>query len=100
MKSASLSVSFWHVGLENIPEGSFVHRCVTPEQAKRLIGWSRSRRPPGREDTQSIVRKGAYSRRSGPRSSRRYPARRRRGPAGMHEPHGLWLGATGAFAGS
>jgi len=41
MKSASLSVSFWHVGLENIPEGSFVHRRVTPEQAKRLIEEAR-----------------------------------------------------------
>lgn len=41
MKSASLSVSFWHVGLENIPEGNFVHRRVMPEQAKRLIEEAR-----------------------------------------------------------
>ncbi len=41
MKSASLSVSFWHVGLENIPEGDFMHRRVMPEQAKRLIEEAR-----------------------------------------------------------
>lgn len=41
MKSASLSVSFWHVGLENIPEGNFMHRLVMPERAKRLIEEAR-----------------------------------------------------------
>ena len=32
-----LFVSFWHLGLENIPEGTFTHRRVSPEQAKQMI---------------------------------------------------------------
>jgi hypothetical protein len=27
-----LFVSFWDACLENIPEGSFVHRCVAPDE--------------------------------------------------------------------
>ncbi len=32
-----LFVSFWQLSLENIPEGTFVHRRVPPEEAKQLI---------------------------------------------------------------
>ena len=35
-------VSFWHIGLENIPEGTFTHRSVSPEQAKQMIDDARS----------------------------------------------------------
>lgn len=31
-----LFVSFWHLGLENIPEGRFMHRRVSAEVAKQL----------------------------------------------------------------
>ena len=31
-----LFVSFWHLGLENIPEGAFTHRRASPEQAKQM----------------------------------------------------------------
>lgn len=41
MKLARLHVSFWHLGLENVPEGNFVHRRLTPEQARRLIEEAR-----------------------------------------------------------
>lgn len=36
-----LFVSFWHVGLENIPEGKFVHRRVALGEAKELIDAAR-----------------------------------------------------------
>jgi hypothetical protein len=32
-----LFVSFWHLCLDNLTEGSFIHRCLSPEQAKSLI---------------------------------------------------------------
>lgn len=32
-----LFVSFWHIALENLPVGAFVHRCLTAEDARRLI---------------------------------------------------------------
>jgi hypothetical protein len=38
-----LFISFWHLGLENIPEGTFTHRCVSPDEAKNLIDASRAR---------------------------------------------------------
>jgi hypothetical protein len=41
MKHGRLFVSFWHIGLENIPIGSFAHRRVTPAEAKRLIDEAR-----------------------------------------------------------
>jgi hypothetical protein len=37
-----LFVSFWHLGLENIPEGTFTHRRVSAEEAKRMIDEARS----------------------------------------------------------
>jgi hypothetical protein len=36
-----LFVSFWHLGLENIPEGTFTHRRVSPERAKQMIDDAR-----------------------------------------------------------
>ena len=36
-----LFVSFWHLGLENIPEGTFTHR-VSAEQARQMIDDARS----------------------------------------------------------
>ena len=37
-----LFVSFWHLDLENIPEGTFTHRRVSPEQAKLMVEEARS----------------------------------------------------------
>ena len=37
-----LFVSFWHLGLENIPEGTFTHRRVSAEVAKQMIDEARS----------------------------------------------------------
>ena len=37
-----LFISFWHVGLENFPEGTFTHRCLSPDKAKKLIDDSRA----------------------------------------------------------
>jgi hypothetical protein len=37
-----LFVSFWHLGLENIPEGAFTHRRVATEEAKQMIDAARS----------------------------------------------------------
>jgi len=37
-----LFVSFWHVGLENIPEGMFTHRRVPTDVAKQMIDEARS----------------------------------------------------------
>lgn len=39
-----LVVSFWHIGLENLPEGRFQHRSVKPKEAKRLIDKARKAR--------------------------------------------------------
>jgi hypothetical protein len=36
-----LFVSFWNLCLENLPEGSFVHRRVAPDDARRLIDEAR-----------------------------------------------------------
>lgn len=36
-----LFVSFWNLCLENIPEGTFVHRRLTPDEARRLIDDAR-----------------------------------------------------------
>ena len=41
-KAKQLFVSFWHVGLENIPEGTFVHRRLAVSQAKQMIDAARS----------------------------------------------------------
>jgi hypothetical protein len=37
-----LFVSFWHLDLDNIPEGTFTHRRVSPEQAKQMVVEARS----------------------------------------------------------
>jgi hypothetical protein len=37
-----LFVSFWHLDLANIAEGTFTHRRVSPEQAKAMINEARS----------------------------------------------------------
>lgn len=36
-----LFVSFWNVCLENIPEGTFIHRRLTPDEARLLIDEAR-----------------------------------------------------------
>ena len=36
-----LFVAFWDLGLENIPEGAFIHRIVPAKEAKRLIDKAR-----------------------------------------------------------
>ena len=36
-----LFVSFWHVCLENLPEGTFIHRRLTPDEARVLIDEAR-----------------------------------------------------------
>jgi hypothetical protein len=40
-ESRNLFISFWHIGLENIPEGTFTHRCLPPSEAKHLIEQAR-----------------------------------------------------------
>jgi hypothetical protein len=37
-----LFISFWHLGLENLTEGTFTHRCLSPNEAKNLIDHSRA----------------------------------------------------------
>lgn len=37
-----LFVSFWHLGLENFPEGTFTHRRVSADVAKHMIDEARS----------------------------------------------------------
>jgi hypothetical protein len=41
MKSATLFVSFWNICLENLPDGTFVRRQLTPAAAKRAITQAR-----------------------------------------------------------
>lgn len=36
-----LFVSFWNICLENMPEGTFVHRRLSPDEARRLIDDAR-----------------------------------------------------------
>ena len=43
-RKAELVVSFWHIGLENIPEGQFRHRSLPPKDARRLIDHARKAR--------------------------------------------------------
>jgi hypothetical protein len=40
-KLEQLFVAFWDLGLENIPEGTFIHRIVPAKEAKRLIDKAR-----------------------------------------------------------
>ena len=42
--SASLFVSFWNICLDNLPLGSFHHRCLEPETARILITNAQSER--------------------------------------------------------
>jgi hypothetical protein len=44
MKSPKLFVSFWHVCLENFPEGTFIHRRMKPADARRAISAARKRK--------------------------------------------------------
>lgn len=37
-----LFVSFWSVGLENLPQGEFLHRALPPKRAKQLIDAARA----------------------------------------------------------
>jgi hypothetical protein len=41
MASGTLFVSFWNICLENLPEGSFLRRSITPEDARHLIESAR-----------------------------------------------------------
>ena len=40
-KAPRLFVSFWHICLENLPEGTFLHRRITAGEAKRCIDAAR-----------------------------------------------------------
>jgi hypothetical protein len=42
MPEAALFVSFWDVGLENIPEGTFAHRLLSPATARAMIEAARA----------------------------------------------------------
>jgi hypothetical protein len=37
MQQQQFFVSFWDLCLDNLTEGAFIHRCLSPEQAKTLI---------------------------------------------------------------
>jgi hypothetical protein len=39
--SVQLFLSFWHVCLDNLPEGTFSHRCITGEEARSLLEHAR-----------------------------------------------------------
>jgi hypothetical protein len=39
--SGRLFLSFWHIALENLPLGSFVHRRIAPEEARECIARAR-----------------------------------------------------------
>jgi hypothetical protein len=41
MAAGKLFVSYWEIGLENLPEGRFVHRRITAADAKRAITGAR-----------------------------------------------------------
>jgi hypothetical protein len=41
---SKLFVSFWHVCLENFPEGPFIHRRMKPVDARRAISAARKRK--------------------------------------------------------
>jgi hypothetical protein len=41
VKSAKLFVSFWNICLENLPDGTFVRRQLTPSAAKRAMMQAR-----------------------------------------------------------
>ena len=43
-RSPQLVVSFWHIGLENLPESRFHHQSVTAKKAKQLIDKARTAR--------------------------------------------------------
>lgn len=41
MNEKTLSISFWDICLDNLPEGGFRHRRITPEDAKLCIDQAR-----------------------------------------------------------
>jgi hypothetical protein len=41
MKHQRFFVSFWHIGLDNLPVGVFEHRRLVPEEARALIDEAR-----------------------------------------------------------
>ena len=41
MNSEKLFISFWNVCLDNLPEGAFIRRRITPEDAKRYSEQAR-----------------------------------------------------------
>ena len=41
MQSSRLFLSFWNLGLDNLPEGTFTHRRITSTEARRLIDTAR-----------------------------------------------------------
>ncbi len=43
MSNGRLFVSFWHICLENLPEGTFRKRQLTPKDAKRRIERARAK---------------------------------------------------------
>jgi hypothetical protein len=44
MKSHNLFISFWHVCLENFPDGTFIHHRMKPADAGRAISAARKRK--------------------------------------------------------
>jgi hypothetical protein len=42
-ESETLSVSFWNICLGNLPEGTFTHRRIHPEEARQRIEEARAR---------------------------------------------------------
>lgn len=41
MKERTLFVSFWHLCLDNLPNGNFRHRVVSPEDARQYVAEAR-----------------------------------------------------------
>lgn len=44
MRTARLFLSFWHLGLDNLPQGTFRRRKITAHEAKRSIETARKNR--------------------------------------------------------
>ena len=41
MNSQKLLISFWNISLDNLPEGTFIRRRITPDDARRYIEQAR-----------------------------------------------------------
>ena len=41
MNSQKLFISFWNICLDNLPEGTFIRRRITPDDARRYIEQAR-----------------------------------------------------------